>query len=138
MVRVPLLSKLWMTRCPTWSSYLPALPSSQNLVAISPLFWHVRDKERRSSLAWPFAVRLEQEGYWTFKGETIRGQDHHPLPPFGYPSDWVPNVHHPYSLLCKGATTLATSRQGFLLSKQGLIKLSIISNFICFFANLHY
>jgi ParB/RepB/Spo0J family partition protein len=66
---------------------------------LTVILQNFRDKARMSPLAWKFAMALETTGKWVFKGERIWCQDHKSLHPFGYPADWVPNIHHHYCLI---------------------------------------
>jgi tRNA G10 N-methylase Trm11 len=70
---------------------------------LTVILQNFRDKERVSPLAWKFAMALETTGKWVFKGERIWCQDHKSLHPFGYPADWVPNIHHHYCLIFRKA-----------------------------------
>ena len=54
---------------------------------------------RMVKLAWDLAARLEQ--WLTFKGERIWCQDNKKLGIWGYPSEFVTNVHHHYCLVFK-------------------------------------
>ncbi len=54
---------------------------------------------RMVPLAWDLTARLEQ--WYTFKGERIWCQDNKPLGIWGYPSEYVSNVHHHYCLVFK-------------------------------------
>lgn len=60
-----------------------------------------RDKKKMIPLAWKFAVAMQDSGKWDFKGAKIWCQAHKRLHPFGYPRDWVSNVHHHYCLIFK-------------------------------------
>jgi DNA modification methylase len=44
------------------------------------------------------ANRLEQDG-WLLKGITILHQAHKRIYPYGYPTSYVPNIHHQYILI---------------------------------------
>lgn len=56
-----------------------------------------RQKGSMVPLAWDLAEKLSEK--WVFKGEKLWLQDHKALHPFGYPHDWVSNVHHHYCLI---------------------------------------
>lgn len=58
-----------------------------------------RQKEYMVPLAWDLTKKLSTK--WVFKGEKIWLQNHKPLHPFGYPFDYVSNVHHHYCLIFK-------------------------------------
>lgn len=60
-----------------------------------------REKNKMVPLAWKFAQAMDETGKWDFKGERIWCQGHKTMHPFGYPSDWVSNVHHHYCLIFK-------------------------------------
>ncbi len=53
-------------------------------------------------LAWDLAARLS--AHLQFKGERIWVQDNKPLGIWGYPSEFVTNVHHHYCLIFKNAS----------------------------------
>lgn len=54
---------------------------------------------RMVHLAWDLTIRLER--FLTFKGERIWCQDNKKLGIWGYPSEFVTNVHHHYCLVFK-------------------------------------
>jgi DNA modification methylase len=54
---------------------------------------------RMVTLAWDLTARLE--AFMTFKGERIWCQDNKQLGIWGYPSEFVSNVHHHYCLIFK-------------------------------------
>ena len=66
---------------------------------LTVILQNFRDKKKMIPLAWKFAIALDETKDWIFKGEKIWCQSHKKLHPFGYPSDWVSNVHHHYCLI---------------------------------------
>jgi hypothetical protein len=54
---------------------------------------------RMVPLAWDLARRIDD--LWTFKGEKIWCQENKRLGIWGYPSEFVLNVHHHYCLIFK-------------------------------------
>jgi len=55
-------------------------------------------------LAWDLARRLSE--WYTFKGERIWVQDNKPLGCWGWPREFVTNVHHHYCLNFKNDRTI--------------------------------
>lgn len=58
-----------------------------------------REKDDMIPLAWDLTAKLSKK--WVFKGERLWLQNHKSLHPFGYPFDYVSNVHHHYCLIFK-------------------------------------
>ena len=68
---------------------------------LTVILQNFRDKEKMVPLAWKFAMAMQDSGKWIFKGERVWCQAHKSLHPFGYPADWVSNIHHHYCLIFK-------------------------------------
>lgn len=68
---------------------------------ITIILQNFREKKIMLPLAWKFAIAMQDSGKWDFKGEKIWCQAHKKLHPFGFPRDWVSNVHHHYCLIFK-------------------------------------
>lgn len=62
---------------------------------------NVREKGEVIPLAWDLAGKMKER--WLFKGEKIWIQSQKQLNPFGYPFDFVSNVHHHYCLIFRKA-----------------------------------
>ncbi|MHA1144757.1 MAG: DNA methyltransferase [Candidatus Helarchaeota archaeon] len=63
---------------------------------------NVRNKGEVIPLAWEFTRKMKDS--WLFKGEKIWIQSQKQLNPFGYPFDFVSNVHHHYCLIFRKKT----------------------------------